>query len=101
MLPLDAQTCQVMVCAVRLFTATVIDVDPLMVGADEAYWLTTPKLVENLGQLDAVKPVPVKVTSVKPLLCVITLGEIEFNVGVSRSQVYEIKRIDSDYFADE
>lgn len=26
---------------------------------------------------------------------------IEFNVGVSRSQVYEIKRIDSDYFADE
>ncbi|TXT33116.1 MAG: restriction endonuclease [Planctomycetota bacterium] len=26
---------------------------------------------------------------------------IDFNVGVSRSHVYEIKRIDSDYFADE
>ena len=26
---------------------------------------------------------------------------IDFNVGVSRNQVYEIKRIDSDYFADE
>ena len=26
---------------------------------------------------------------------------IDFNVGVSRSQVYEIKRIDSDYFAEE
>ena len=26
---------------------------------------------------------------------------IDFNVGVSRSQTYEVKRIDSDYFADE
>lgn len=26
---------------------------------------------------------------------------IDFNVGVSKSQVYEIKRVDSDYFADE
>ena len=26
---------------------------------------------------------------------------IDFNVGVSRSQIYEVKRVDSDYFADE
>ncbi len=26
---------------------------------------------------------------------------IDYNVGVSRSQVYEVKRVDSDYFADE
>ncbi len=26
---------------------------------------------------------------------------IDFNVGVSRSQVYEVKRVDSDYFADD
>ena len=26
---------------------------------------------------------------------------IDFNVGVSRAQIYEVKRIDSDYFADE
>ena len=33
----------------------------------------------------------------------ITLAQlmIDFNVGVSRSQIYEVKRIDSDYFADE
>jgi restriction system protein len=26
---------------------------------------------------------------------------IDFNVGVSRSQIFEIKKIDSDYFAED
>ena len=37
----------------------------------------------NFGQLDVVKPVPVNVTFVKLLPCVITLGVIELKVGVA------------------
>ena len=44
-----------------------------------------------------------KIDSKVVLIDGITLAQlmIDFNVGVSSSQVYEIKRVDSDYFADE
>ncbi len=46
-----------------MFTATVIEVELLNVGAEVANCQLLPPLIENFGQLDAVKPVPENVTS--------------------------------------